>query len=305
MNVDNYAAIQDAISAWAPGIIQLPSGVLGISNHLVLRTGIGLTGTGQTTLRAVNGFLSTQGPYGGYPVISTAGANDVTVSNLTLDQNAIQLNQAALPGRLAGYLLEARNSANVLLSNVTTVNPGTYSIAVVGSNTFAVTGCATSVTSSGVYDQLDGIHVLDSQKGFVFDNSVDQRVNGATDGDDGIALHTIGAVVNDVIVAANKVRGGANAAGCIDFATGDYSISGIVVAGNECYGGPAGIVNSWYGTEGNDKSVTIAANYIHDLVAGAADVPLCAIYFTSNGTMTPSVTQYCNRVVNAGSIVIQ
>ena len=305
VNADNYAAIQNAINAWAPGIIQLPSGTLGISNHLTLRSGIGLTSTGQTTLRAVNGFLSAQSPYGGYPVISTAGADNVTVSNLTLDQNAIQLNQAALPGRLAGYLLEARESTNVLFSNVTTVNPGTYSIAVVGSSAFAVTGCSTSVTSSGVYNQLDGIHVLDSQKGFVFNNTVDQRVNGATDGDDGIALHTIGAVVSDVIVAGNRVRGGANASGCIDFATGDYSISSVVIAGNECYGGPAGIVNSWYGTKGNDTGITIAANYIHDLVAGTDGGPIYAIYFTSNGRMAPSVTQYCNSVVNAGGIVIQ
>ena len=89
------------------------------------------------------------------------------------------------------YLIDVRDSENAVVIGVRTRNPFSYSIAVVGSSGFCVSRCNTQVATSGLYNQLDGIHVLDSNDGQVIGNYVDQRIG--TDGDDGLVAHTISA----------------------------------------------------------------------------------------------------------------
>ena len=158
-------------------------------------------------LKAGPKFLDSTGPDGGYPIVTTAGASNVTIANLTADQSGDVLNGNAAPNnRLTAYLIDVRNSHNVVVDGVYTRNPFTYSIAVVGSNDFCVVHCNTRVATSGRYNQLDGIHILDSDTGQVIDNYVNQ--GAGTDGDDGLVAHTIGAPVYDVLYANNTVRGG-------------------------------------------------------------------------------------------------
>jgi polygalacturonase len=214
---DDTNGIQRAInmaSSSGGGIVALGTGTYLINGHLVMKNNVKLTGVGQRTIiKAGPGFLDNVGPDGGYPLITTAGASNVTIANLTADQSGNILNGNANPAsRLSAYLLDLRNSHNVVASGVYTRDPFTYSIAVVGSSDFCVTHCNTQVATSGIYNQLDGIHVLDSNTGQVIQNRVDQRVG--TDGDDGLVAHTITAPVYDVLYAGNAVRGGNYGDGC-------------------------------------------------------------------------------------------
>jgi polygalacturonase len=266
---DNTKAIQTAINAASSaggGIVTLPAGTFFINGHLILKNNVKLTGIGPATvLKAGLKFLDSTGPDGGYPIITTAGASNVTIADLTADQSGDVLNGNVNPAsRLAVYLVDVRGSHDVVVDGVYTRNPFTYSIAVVGSSDFCVTHCNTRVATSGRYNQLDGIHVLDSNTGQVIDNYVDQRVG--TDGDDGLVAHTIGAPVYDVLYANNTVRGGSGGAG-MQIAVGNYPIYNLTIRNNDFYGSPSGIVTGYYGSGGNGAvhKVTITGNYIHDL----------------------------------------
>jgi hypothetical protein len=196
--LDDYAGIQNQINAAGAaggGIVPLPAGELDLTNHLQMRSGVKLSGQGNagsstpTRLKAISGFLSSTGPQGGYPVITTNGASNVTIANLIADQNGGSLFQRS--HRLEAYLVDLRNSTNALVDSISTRNPSTYSIAAVGSNHFCIRGSDTQVGTNGVYDQLDGIHVLDSSFGDVVNNFADQRFNDSKDGDDALVAHTI------------------------------------------------------------------------------------------------------------------
>jgi polygalacturonase len=271
---DNTSAIQKAIDAAASaggGIVALPTGTFLIDGHLVLKNNVKLTGAGpDTVLKAGPGFLNSTGPEGGYPIVTTAGASNVTIANLTADQSGNTLDGNADPDRrLAAYLIDVRNSHNVVVDGVYTRNPFTYSIAVVGSNDFCVAHSNTLVTTSGRYDQLDGIHVLDSSAGQVIDNHVDQ--GAGTDGDDGLVAHTIGAPVDDVLYADNTVRGGDNGDG-MQLAVGNYPVYNLTIRNNEFYDSPFGIRTGYYGTGTNGAvhNITISGNHIRDLRPGSA-----------------------------------
>ena len=221
-------------------------------------------------LKAGPKFLDSTGPDGGYPIVTTAGASNVTIANLTADQSGDVLNGNAAPdNRLTAYLIDVRNSHNVVVDGVYTRNPFTYSIAVVGSNDFCIVHCNTRVATSGRYNQLDGIHVLDSNTGQVIDNYVNQRVG--TDGDDGLVAHTIGAPVYDVLYANNTVLGGSNGDG-MQLAVGNYPIYNVTIRNNEFYDSPFGIRTGYYdsGTNGAVHNIIISGNYIHDLRPGKA-----------------------------------
>ncbi len=271
---DNTSPIQGAINAAASaggGVVALPTGTFLINGHLILKNNVKLTGVGPTTvLKAGPKFLDSTGPDGGYPIVTTAGASNVTIANLTADQSGDVLNGNAAPNnRLTAYLIDVRNSHNVVVDGVYTRNPFTYSIAVVGSNAFCVVHCNTRVATSGRYNQLDGIHVLDSNTGQVIDNYVNQRVG--TDGDDGLVAHTIGAPVYDVLYANNTVLGGSNGDG-MQLAVGNYPIYNMTIRNNEFYDSPFGIRTGYYdsGTNGAVHNITITDNYIHDLHPGKA-----------------------------------
>ncbi len=266
---DDTSPIQGAINAAASaggGVVALPAGTFLINGHLTLKNNVELTGVGPTTvLKAGPKFLDSTGLDGGYPIITTAGASNVTIANLTADQSGDVLNGNADPnGRLAAYLVDVRNSHNIVVNGIYTRNPFTYSIAVVRSNDFCVAHCNTRVATSGRYNQLDGIHVLDSNTGQVIDNYVNQ--GAGTDGDDGLAAHTIGAPVYNVLYANNTVRGGSNGDG-MQLALGNYPIYDLTIRNNDFYDSPFGIRTGYYdsGTNGAVHNITISDNYIHDL----------------------------------------
>ena len=253
------------------GVVALRAGTFTLDGHLVLKNNVKLTGVGPATvLKAGPGFLDSTGPGGGYPVISTAGASNVTIANLTADQSGNVLNANTRPnGRLSAYLVDVRDSRNVVVDNVYTRNPFTYSIAVVGSKNFCVTHCNTRVATSGRYYGLDGIHVLDSDTGQVIDNYVDQRIG--TDGDDGLVAHTISEPVYDVLYADNTVRGGNDGDG-MQLAVGNFPIYDVTIRNNDFWGSPFGIRTGYWstGANGSVHNVIITSNYIHDLVPGEA-----------------------------------
>ena len=138
---DDSAAIQDAIDAAARrggGVVALPAGTFLVSSHLVLRSNVTLRGVGPATvIKAGPGFMSAQGPAGGYPIITTAGAHNVTIADLTADQSGGTL-RGNVPARLVGYAVEGRDSRNVVINGVHVRNPFTYSIAMVASEDFCI-----------------------------------------------------------------------------------------------------------------------------------------------------------------------
>lgn len=271
-STDDYTAIQNAINAAGDaggGIVHLPAATYLVNNHLQLRNNVRLEGVGSSTvIKAGSGFYNSQAPAGGYPVVTTNGADNVTIANIGLDQSGDVYGDRNMAGRLAGYLCELRNSTNILVTGVTTRNPSSYSIVPIGSTRFSIVHCNTQVATSGRYDQLDGLHVLDSNTGEVRFNTVDQRVG--TDGDDGTVAHTINGPVHDVVYANNEVRGGNNGGG-MQFAVGNYPIYNITVQDSEFHGCTYGIRTGGYdNANGGVHNVTIQRNNVHDNVPGNA-----------------------------------
>ena len=257
---DDTPAIQQAIdrAAATGGVVVLPAGIFLLNGHLVMKDGVALTGVGPSTvLKAGSGFLRHPGPAGGYPVVTTAGARNVTIANLTADQSGDVLN-GNVSTRLTEYLVDVRNSSNVVINGVRTRNPFTYSIAVVASTNFCVLNSSTSSATKGRYDQLDGIHILDSSNGRVLNNVVDQ--GAGTDGDDGLVAHTMGREVKNVLYANNTVRGGRHGAG-MQFALGNYGISNVQVFNNVFWGHPIGVHDGyWDGGNAKMANIRIAGN---------------------------------------------
>lgn len=269
--LDDFPAIQSAINnagAAGGGVVTLPAGTFLINKHLMLKSGVRLQGVGpQTVIKAGPSFLATRGARGGYPVISTNGAVNVSIANLTADQSGDTLN-GNVPGRLHEYLVDIRDSRNALVDGVHTRNPFTYSLAAVGSSKFCIRNSSTRSETRGKYNQLDGIHVLNSAFGDVIGNDVDQRLG--TDGDDGLVAHTMGGSVHDVRYAANKVRGGNHGAAMqLAYTNSTDRIYNISIQGNEFWGSPLGIHTGTYGTPGSADRVTVGGspdqgNYFHD-----------------------------------------
>ena len=90
-SADDFSAIQDAINVAGRdggGIVSLPAGTFVIENHLMIRDNVELKGAGpRTVIKAGPGFMRFQGPGGGYPIITTDGARNVTVADLTAHQS--------------------------------------------------------------------------------------------------------------------------------------------------------------------------------------------------------------------------
>ena len=309
---DNTSAIQSAINAAASaggGIVTLTAGTFLVDGHLLLKSNVELAGSGpQTILKAGPGFLDSTGPDGGYPMITTDGASNVTIANLTGDQSGDTLDANNNPGtRLSAFLIDVRNSHNAVVGGIYTRNPFTYSIAVVGTSDFCVTHCNTRVTTSGRYNALDGIHILDSNTGQVIENYIDQRIG--TDGDDGLVAHTIGSPVYDILYARNKVRGGNEGDG-MQLAVGNYPIHDLTIRDNYFWGSPFGIrtgyINS--GHNGYVYNISITGNYVYDLVPGMA-FPKGgnAIDIGGFGAMAPvtHITVEDNYVCRAGIIIVR
>ncbi|MGO9973539.1 MAG: glycosyl hydrolase family 28-related protein [Solirubrobacteraceae bacterium] len=277
---DDTTALQSAInaaSAGGGGIVTLPSGTFLINGHLVMKSNVALEGAGMaaTVIKAGPNFMSTTDD-GGYPVIATDGARNVTIEDLEVDQSADTLYAAGrvnenTPGRLSAYLLDVLNSTNVIVQNVATRHPFTYSLVANASNHFCFRhdNVEQNPDVNGDFNQLDGIHILDSSYGDVLANYVDQRYNGATDGDDGLVAHSINASTHDITYADNVVRGGNNG-NDMQIAPGP-EIFNIQILNNEFYGGPFGIRSGVYSSGANTvANITIEGNKIHNNVGGNA-----------------------------------
>ena len=262
---DDRGAIQAAIDAASNaggGVVQLPAGVFRVEAALIMKNGVRLADAGRATIiEAAGSFMLSHGPLGGHPLITTDGANNTTISNLTADQGGDVLNGNADEGRLTEYLIDIRYSHDAVVDGVYTRNPFTYSIGVVASSAFCVQNSNVSAASSGLYDQLDGIHVLDSSYGSVVHNYVDQGIG--SDGDDGLVAHTKGDTVHDLTFSDNQVRGGHGGSG-LQIAVGTYQISNITSADNTFWGSPNGILTGYYGDSAKVHDIAISGNSIRD-----------------------------------------
>ncbi len=269
---DWSATIQGAIdtaSRRGGEVVQLEAGTYLLSKPLVLRSGVTLKGVGAATrLKAGPQFLKKKGPFGGHPLITTNGASKVTISDLTADHSGNTLN-GNTPGRLTEYLIDVRYSSNAVVQRVTTVNPFTYSIAVVASSDFCIRGNSTSVATNGRYDQLDGIHILDSSFGVVQGNTVDQ--GSGTDGDDGLVAHSIGEPVHDVAYLENTVRGGRHGS-AMQIAVADAGAYNLTIAGNRFWGSTGGLVTGYYGGKGPVSNVEVRNNRFEDNAGPSVDI---------------------------------
>jgi polygalacturonase len=275
--IDDRAFIQRAIdraSAAGGGVVTLPKGKLLVNAPVKLKRNVSLKGLGAATVvKAGPTFLASFGPFGGHPLITTNGAVNVTIANLTADQSGDTLN-GNVRGRLTEYLIDIRWSTNALVTGVTTKNPYTYSIVAASSKRFCIVGNNTSSTTQGKYDQLDGIHILNSSLGDVVRNTVDQGAGGPNgDGDDGLVAHTMNGAVHDVRYVQNKVRGGRHGHG-MQFALSATSdqVYNITVTDNEIWGSPAGIITGYYGASGLVRDVAITRNNFHDNARNAVRI---------------------------------
>jgi hypothetical protein len=296
---DDFAAIQNAINAAGRrggGIVALPAGTFPIDGHLVLKNNVELTGVGPATIiKAGPSFLSTQGPGGGYSLISTAGASNTTIADLTADQNGNRLD-GNVPARLTGYVVEGYYSRNLVINGVYVRNPFTYSIAMVRTTDFCVENCNVKVTTSNLYNQLDGIHILDSNTGEVIDNTI-------RSGDDGLVAHTIGAPVYNILYAGNNVFGGATDGG-MQLAVGAFPVYGIEIEDNNFHGSLYGIHVVYYGGSASVFDILISHNYIHNLSQGRR-FPAIRIVGSGDSDSIRKVTVIDNRICGTGPIMIQ
>ncbi|MET3901856.1 hypothetical protein [Paenarthrobacter sp. 4246] len=246
-SVDDTASIQGRINAAGiagGGVVKLSTGTYIINGKLQMQNNVTLEGQGPgTILKAGPSFTNNTGPAGGYPLVTTAGADNTTLSHFTADQSGDTLN-GNVAGRLNEYVIDVRESMNSLVQDVHTKNPFTYSIAFVGGSGWCVRDSSTQSATNGKYVELDGIHAMNTSDGDIVGNIVDQRKG--TDGDDGIAVHTFGDEdVHDIRIANNNVRGGRHGAG-IDLAGGSGVIYNINLTGNTVWGSPRGLHDAYY-----------------------------------------------------------
>ncbi|WP_337059691.1 glycosyl hydrolase family 28-related protein [Kineococcus sp. G2] len=279
--VDDTRGIQAAIDragAAGGGVVPIPSGTYVIDGHLQMRDGVQLDGAGRTTvLKAGPRFLQTEHWFGGYPLVTTTGAKNVTISDLSTDASGDVLAAAALPNRLTQWMVDVRRSSNVLVERVHTRNPFAYSIGVIGSKNFCVKNSSTLGPQVDHYNQLDGIHINTSSFGDVVGNVVDQGIR--TGGDDGLVAHAQFGDVHDVRYVANKVRGGDRGSGLqLAFTKPGARVYNITVQRNEFYGARWGGVRT--GTYGsgvvNLSNVQIGGaglgNWFHDGTGNAVNL---------------------------------
>lgn len=309
-NTDDYDSIQNTINDAGNaggGIVSLPSGTFIINGHLTMRDNVTLEGTGPTTtIRAGPEFLNNDSETG-YSIISTNGASNVTIMNLTADQQGNRLDGNSV-NRFRGYIIHVHNSTNVILDGVYTRNPFAYAIVAENSTVFCFKNNNTQVNTNGKYDQLDGIHVLNSTFGDVLNNYVDQG-HGA-DGDDGLVAHTIDGSVHDVTYAGNKVRGGRGGSGMqLALTNPTDTIYNIKIQNNEFWGSPRGIRTGYYGgPDGSVHDVVIGGspatgNYIHDNIFNNINNG-DSVNIYGNGIDPYNITATYNKSCKAGTFSV-
>jgi polygalacturonase len=307
---DNYTQIQAAINAAGNaggGIVELPAGTFVINGHLAMKDNVTLTGAGPSTkIKAGPKFLNAT-PGVGYSIVSTNGASNVTIEHFTADEQGNNLDANTID-RFQGYVIHDYNSTNVIVNGVYTRNPFTYAIVAEDSTKFCFKHNNTQVDTSGKYDQLDGIHVLNSSFGDVLDNYVDQGYG--QDGDDGLVAHTIGGSVHDVTYAGNIVRGGKGGSGMqLALTNSTDTIYNIKIQNNEFWDSPRGIRTGYYGgTGGSVHDILIGGspktlNYIHDNTFKDTAVG-DAVNIYGNGIDPYNITVTYNKACKAGTFSV-
>jgi hypothetical protein len=267
---DMAPAIQRAInsaSAAGGGIVQLGVGTYRLDSRLTMASDVELEGSGadRTTLQTE---VANTG------VITTGGASNTTIADLTADQNGQNLNSSSGGGNPAYYEVMIDGGTNNIVQRLRIINPVNYmmdeddnaSAFCVRGNTIIVNG-AESKYSDNAYANLDGIHIDGGTDGDVLGNYVDERENGATDGDDALVAQSYTANQSSVEFIGNVARGGNNG-DCMQFALGPDSIANDTVSGNELWGCPFGVRTGGYASSGSITDTAISGNNIHDLVAG-------------------------------------
>ena len=300
---DNSSQIQAKIaqaSAAGGGIVQLEAGTYLIDQTLNLASNVELSGVGttQTIIKAATTNIS---------LVSAQNTSNVTLNNFTADASG---NTLADSNATLDYTINIINSSNVIVQNIATINPFSYSIVSNNSSNFCIRDNSVQVDTSNKYNQLDGIHIEGGTKGDVLDNYVDNRYNNALDGDDGLVAQGYHSNESYVTYAGNIVRGGNNG-DCMQFALGPGNISNIVVKDNEFWGCPFGIRTGGYASSGAISNVTLDDNYIHNLVPGTGpygSFPNGGNAVDLGGFLGTGQSSYNNTVSNtyicsAGSVV--
>jgi polygalacturonase len=279
----DHVAIQAAITAAnaaGGGVVFLPPGIYIINKYLLMPSSVHLCGAGMwlTTIRCGAGFIGggTAPLGGGYSMIqSVSGARtNIAISDISFDGNE-SANRATLSPsgvRVNSYLVDMRSVTGLRIERVSTRNTWTYNIVVWECSVFLVAGCdVQSPNTSGVYDQLDGIHVLGSNQGRVVHNRVDNGIGA--DADDSLVAHTIDGSLScyDVVYANNVCRGGPHGTG-IQVAGDTSPIRDITIADNVFWGCRAGIATNFFAPSGNApiRSLTISGNVVRDTTTNDA-----------------------------------
>ncbi|MGI9091544.1 MAG: glycosyl hydrolase family 28-related protein [Gemmatimonadaceae bacterium] len=275
---NDAGAIQAALTAAntaGGGVVFLPPGTYIINRYLLIYSNTYLRGSGMgvTTIKCGSGFTAggTAPLGGGYSMLQTNAASgmvNVAVSDLTFDGNE-SVNRATLSGagnRVSSYLVDMRGVTGLAVDRVATRNTWTYNIVVFNCSRFRVTQCdVQSVNTSGVYNQMDGIHILGSNQGRIVGNHVDNGIG--SDADDGLVAHVIagGQPCYDLVYANNVVRGGANGDG-IQVAGDAVLIRDITIIGNVFWGCRRGIFTNFYAASGNQpiRGLSIVGNTLRD-----------------------------------------
>lgn len=307
---DATSTIQNALdnaSDNGGGIVALPEGTFLINKPLVMKNNVTLEGTGPTTIiKAGPNFLKNDSKTG-YSIVSAKNVTNATIENFTADQQGNKLDGNKVD-RFFGYIIHVYKSENVIVDGVYTRNPFAYAIVAENSTKFCFKNNNTQVDTSGKYDQLDGIHVLNSSFGDVIDNNVDQG-HGA-DGDDGLVAHTIGGSVHDITYAGNKVRGGKGGSGMqLALTNATDTIYNIKIQNNEFWDSPRGIRTGYYGgPNGSVHNILIGGspktgNYIHNNTFSDTKTG-DAVNIYGNGVDPYNITVTYNKACKAGTFSV-
>jgi hypothetical protein len=279
-STNDATAIQNALTAAGAaggGIVYLPPGTYIVAKYLLIPSGVTLLGAGMgvsiikssgSTFRTAGG---TAPDGGGYSVLQATGGSraNITIQDLTVDGNesADRTALAASGVRLNSYLVDMRSVTGLRIVRVATRNTWTYNMVPFNCDGVEIYGCdVRDPGTSGIYDQLDGIHILGSSRVRVHHCKVDNRTG--TDADDAIAVHVIPGsnAITDVQVHHNVLRGGTNGNG-VQVAGDTVAISHVTISHNNIYDCPFGITSQWFSSSGGAaiRHLTIANNNIRDL----------------------------------------
>jgi hypothetical protein len=275
------------------GVVELPDGTWTIESGVEVDSNVTLEGQGEgvTTLKAGSAFLGSKGPYGGYPMVYASDSSNVTVEDMTLDQQAQNLNAAPAGGRLNEMMLEDAYSTNVLFYNVETEDPFSYSIGELSASRFCFSGDTTQVNTSGLYNQLDGFHLDDGSNGDVTDDDADQ-CNG-TDGDDAIALQAWGGAVSNIDISDDiACSGSTNALRLAETESRD-SIYDVQARYNTFADSPGGVSSGYFPDGRSLDDIDISHNIFDDIGPG----DLVDIERPTGGSVTNTLAEdntYCD-----------